>query len=83
MNNRWLDLRVPASNAIIRVRSGILRLFRESLYKEGFIEINSPKIIPGESEGGSEVFRLDYFGQVTIILLFYGHAMVISNDFVL
>eukprot|EP01035_Chromulina_nebulosa_P020259 gene20259-26302_t len=63
LNNRWLDLRVPANNAIIKIRSGVMRLFREALYKEGFVEISSPKLIPGESEGGSEVFRTDYFGQ--------------------
>ena len=33
-------------------------------YLQGFIEINTPKLIGGESEGGSEVFRTDYFGQV-------------------
>jgi len=38
-------------------------LFREALVNEGFIEINTPKLIAGESEGGSEVFRTDYFGQ--------------------
>ena len=29
---------------------------------EEFLEIHSPKIIPGSSEGGSEVFTFDYFG---------------------
>jgi aspartyl-tRNA synthetase len=29
----------------------------------GFIEINTPKLIAGESEGGSDVFRTDYFGS--------------------
>lgn len=62
LNNRWLDLRVPANNAIMRLRSAISLLFRESLLNEQFIEINSPKLISGESEGGSEVFRTDYFG---------------------
>jgi aspartyl-tRNA synthetase len=38
-------------------------LFRENLMGEGFIEIHTPKIIGGASEGGSEVFTLDYFGQ--------------------
>jgi len=28
-----------------------------------FIEIHSPKLIGGTSEGGANVFRLDYFGQ--------------------
>mmetsp|Transcript_19859 Transcript_19859/g.28397 ORF Transcript_19859/g.28397 Transcript_19859/m.28397 type:complete len:584 (-) Transcript_19859:2172-3923(-) len=63
LNNRWLDLRVPANNAILRVRSGVCQLFRTALYNEGFMEINTPKLISGESEGGSEVFRTDYFGQ--------------------
>lgn len=64
LNNRWLDLRVPANNAIMRVRSGISLLFREALTAKGFVEINTPKLIAGESEGGSEVFRTDYFGKV-------------------
>ena len=62
LNSRWLDLRVPANNAMMRIRSGISTLFREALLNEGFTEINTPKLIPGESEGGSEVFRTDYFG---------------------
>ena len=63
LNSRWLDLRVPANNAIMRIRSGVSLLFREALLGEGFLEINSPKLIAGESEGGSDVFRTDYFGQ--------------------
>jgi aspartyl-tRNA synthetase len=62
LNHRWLDMRVPANNAIIRIRSGISSLFRISLSKQGFIEINTPKLIGGESEGGSNVFRTNYFG---------------------
>ena len=41
-------------------------MYRESLYAQGFIEIQSPKLIAGESEGGSDVFRTDYFGQVSV-----------------
>jgi len=63
LNSRWLDLRVPANNAIMRIRSGVSQLFREALLAEGFMEINSPKLIAGESEGGSDVFRTDYFGR--------------------
>ena len=29
LDNRWLDLRVPANNAIMRVQSGVCTLFRE------------------------------------------------------
>lgn len=30
---------------------------------QGFVEIHSPKLLAGASEGGSEVFMTDYFGQ--------------------
>jgi aspartyl-tRNA synthetase len=33
------------------------------LYQHDFVEIHSPKIIPGVSEGGTEVFKLSYFGK--------------------
>ena len=32
LDNRWMDLRTPANNAIMRVQSAICQLFRESLY---------------------------------------------------
>eukprot|EP01041_Mallomonas_annulata_P009105 gene9104-18867_t len=63
LDNRWLDLRVPSNNAIMRIKSGVSQLFREALYARDFLEIQSPKLIAGESEGGSDVFRTDYFGQ--------------------
>lgn len=71
MDNRWLDLRVPANNAIMRVRSGISQLFREYLFTQKFVEINTPKLLPGESEGGSEVFRTDYFGKVRFLSIVF------------
>lgn len=40
-------------------------LFRRECYccEQGFVEIHSPKLLAGASEGGSEVFITDYFGQ--------------------
>lgn len=63
LDNRWLDLRVPANNAILRLKAAVSQLYRESLASRGFVEIHSPKLIAGESEGGAEVFRVDYFGK--------------------
>ena len=31
--------------------------------REGFQEIHTPKLIAGSSEGGANVFTLQYFGQ--------------------
>jgi len=67
LDHRWLDLRVPANNAILRIQGAVCRLFRDSLTKRGFVEIHSPKLIAGESEGGAEVFRADYFGKVATL----------------
>lgn len=63
LDNRHIDLRTPANQAIFTVQSRIGQFFREFLYKNDFIEIHTPKIIPGVSEGGSEVFSLDYWGS--------------------
>jgi len=37
--------------------------FRQFLLAESFVEIHTPKLIAGSSEGGAAVFRLDYKGQ--------------------
>lgn len=63
LDYRWLDLRTPANQSIFRIESMVGCLFRECLIQRGFIEIHSPKLIGGASEGGSDVFTLDYFGQ--------------------
>ncbi|KAK9868673.1 hypothetical protein WJX84_003198 [Apatococcus fuscideae] len=63
LDNRTLDLRTPANQAIFRVQSAVSQLFRELLLSEGFQEIHTPKLQGGSSEGGAAVFTLQYFGQ--------------------
>jgi aspartyl-tRNA synthetase len=67
LDHRWMDLRAPANNAILRVQSMVCQLFRESLYSQGFVEIHTPKLIAGESESGAGVFTTDYFGQTACL----------------
>jgi aspartyl/asparaginyl-tRNA synthetase len=67
LDNRWVDLRAPANNAIFRVQSMVCQLFRESLYSQGFVEIHTPKLIAGESESGAGVFTTDYFGKTACL----------------
>jgi aspartyl-tRNA synthetase len=63
LDNRVLDLRVPAHLAIFRIQSGVTNLFREFLCAHDFTEIHSPKMIGGASEGGANVFSINYFGD--------------------
>ncbi|XP_034253211.1 aspartate--tRNA ligase, cytoplasmic [Thrips palmi] len=61
LDNRVLDLRTPANQAIFRIEAGVCQLFRDILTKKGFVEIHTPKIISAASEGGANVFTVSYF----------------------
>ena len=61
LDNRILDLRTPANQAIFRVEAGVCKLFRDILTNKGFVEIHTPKIISAASEGGANVFTVSYF----------------------
>mmetsp|Transcript_20252 Transcript_20252/g.34585 ORF Transcript_20252/g.34585 Transcript_20252/m.34585 type:complete len:571 (+) Transcript_20252:27-1739(+) len=61
-NNRCIDLRTSANQAIFRIQAGVVRLFRRFLWSQGFNEIHTPKMIGFKSEGGANVFDISYFG---------------------
>ena len=63
LDNRVMDLRTPTTQALFRIQAGVGMLFREYLSKEGFIEIHTPKLIAGASEGGANVFKMKYFDR--------------------
>lgn len=63
LDNRVLDLRTPANQAIFLIQSKICQFFREFLISKGFQEIHTPKLIATASEGGSNVFKVKYFDQ--------------------
>ncbi|PWA87034.1 class II aminoacyl-tRNA and biotin synthetases superfamily protein [Artemisia annua] len=63
LNNRVLDIRTPANQAIFSLESDVLRLFSQFLWKSGFRQICTPKLTAGTSEGGAAVFRLEYKKQ--------------------
>jgi nondiscriminating aspartyl-tRNA synthetase len=61
LDNRVLDLRTPANQAIFKLEAGVCKLFRDILTNKGFVEIHTPKIISAASEGGANVFTVSYF----------------------
>jgi nondiscriminating aspartyl-tRNA synthetase len=54
-------LRSVKARAIFKIQAQIAKAFREYLNSNGFTEIQAPKIIGEDAEGGANVFTLDYF----------------------
>lgn len=58
---RFLDLRRPELNLMMRVQTTIEAAWREHWLENGFIEIHSPKLMASPSESHAELFKLEYF----------------------
>ena len=63
LNSRALDMRNQKTASIFKVRHHVLASLRKTLLEKKFIEITTPKIIGSASEGGANLFSLDYFGK--------------------
>jgi len=63
LDARALDLRNPQVMAIFKIRHTVLKSIRETFYRLGFIEVNTPKIIGQAAEGGANLFKLSYFDK--------------------
>ena len=72
-------LRHERARAVFKLQEGLARAFRDYLTGEGFTEIHTPKIVHAGAEGGSNIFRLDYFGRKAFLAQspqFYKQMMV-------
>ena len=60
---RAIDLRRPYLQSIFNIRYTVLNSCREFLRQEGFIEVNTPKIIATATEGGATLFPIFYYDR--------------------
>jgi aspartyl-tRNA synthetase len=58
---RVLDLRKHENLAIFKIQAKLVEGMEEHLKKNGFMQVFTPCLLGGTSEGGSEVFKLKYF----------------------
>ena len=63
LNARALDMRNQRTASIFKIRHHVLAAIRKTFSEKKFIEINTPKLIGSASEGGANLFSLDYFGK--------------------
>ncbi|HCR55582.1 TPA: aspartate--tRNA(Asn) ligase, partial [Candidatus Saccharibacteria bacterium] len=77
--HRVLNLRNINEQKIFKIRASLVRYIRDYLQQNEFVEIDTPKLLAGATEGGAEVFKLDYFGQTATLAQspqFYKQIMV-------
>jgi len=71
--------RHPARRAIFRLAAGVMAAFRTVLNEHDFTEIQTPKLVASATEGGANVFQVDYFGAPAYLAQspqFYKQIMV-------
>ena len=77
--HRVLNVRNLNEQKIFKIRASLTRYLREFLYNKEFVEIDTPKLLAEATEGGAEVFKLEYFGKTATLAQspqFYKQIMV-------
>ena len=60
---RHLSIRNRKQQAILKIRSGYVQAREQFFIKEGFYRFDAPILQPSQSEGGSTLFKVDYYGN--------------------
>ncbi len=78
-DTRVLNIRNLQEQRIFKIRAFMTQALREFLTANEFVEIDTPKILGAATEGGAEVFTLDYFNKQATLAQspqFYKQIMV-------
>jgi asparaginyl-tRNA synthetase len=81
LDNRHLTLRTRKMVEIAKIRSSIFKFLRQWFSDNDWLEITPPLIVKGSVEGGSTLFKLDYFGDPAFLsqsAQLYLEAMIFS-----
>ena len=76
---RVLNVRNLQEQKIFKIRATMTQLIRGYLIAQECVEIDTPKLLAGATEGGAEVFELDYFDKTATLAQspqFYKQIMV-------
>jgi len=67
LDKRHLWIRSRKMQAILKIRNTVFKAIREYFDTEGFYEFHTPMFQPIQCEGGSSLFKVDYFGEETYL----------------
>jgi nondiscriminating aspartyl-tRNA synthetase len=82
LDNRVLSLRNPKIRSIFKIQSTIIEAFSAYLRDQDFTEIKTSKLVGSGTEGGTELFEVDYFDRKVYLAQspqFYKQVMVASG----
>jgi nondiscriminating aspartyl-tRNA synthetase len=82
LDNRVLSLRNPKIRSIFKVQAVIVEAFAEYLRRADFTEIKTSKLTAGSTEGGTNLFEVEYFDRRLYLAQspqLYKEAMVASG----
>lgn len=63
LDQRHLTLRGETLSAVMKVRAALLRSVRRFYEEEGLLEVTPPCMVQNQVEGGSTLFKMDYYGE--------------------
>lgn len=63
LDHRVLSLRHAKINPVFKIQAALSQAFQDFLNREGFVQVFTPKIVASGTEGGTELFALDYFEE--------------------
>ncbi len=78
-DNRAIGLRNLQERAVFEVQATVCEALRAYFKAQGLTEVHTPKLLAEPTEGGAEVFTMDYFGKTATLAQspqFYKQMMV-------